>query len=641
MPIKKIYTFTKELRNRHFFYIDLIFLLATPMLAYILRFDGALPQQDIKFYAIIHATVIFTVAKMGVFYFLGLYRRFWKTASIDELAHLLFIGINASLAQFMLFIVARKFPILGMESLPYSFSLIDSILSVFFVSTTRFSIRLFERANQRLYKNDHHKIPTIVIGAGLGGTAIVEEMQRNNNLKMNPVGFLDDDENKKKIRIRGVEVLGKISELEEVVHNTNASRVVIAMPSAPGKVIREIHIKCEKLGIETLTMPGLEEMLNQNVKLDRIRKVQIEDLLRRAPVQTDTETVKSFIKKKVVLVTGGGGSIGSELCRQILASRPDKIIILGHGENSVFEIEQELYLRLNRMNGGQPRPVIHSRIVDIRNYNRVEYVFKESRPQMVFHAAAHKHVPLMEHNPAEAISNNVLGTLNLLKAASKYEVSNFVLISTDKAVNPTSIMGASKRLAEMLVLSYAKKSNLNCCAVRFGNVLGSRGSVVNTFRKQIDNGGPITITHPDIKRFFMTIPEAVQLVLQASVLSSGGEIYVLDMGEPIKIVDMAKDLIRLSGLREGLDVKIEFTGLRPGEKLYEELFLEDESYERTRHEKIFFARNASSIINAELELFVGELHDMALSGKSDDLKNFIRTFIPEYNWEEAPQIISK
>lgn len=641
MPIKKIYTFTKELRNRHFFYIDLIFLLATPMLAYILRFDGALPQQDIKFYAIIHATVIFTVAKMGVFYFLGLYRRFWKTASIDELAHLLFIGINASLAQFMLFIVARKFPILGMESLPYSFSLIDSILSVFFVSTTRFSIRLFERANQRLYKNDHHKIPTIVIGAGLGGTAIVEEMQRNNNLKMNPVGFLDDDENKKKIRIRGVEVLGKISDLEEVVHNTNASRVVIAMPSAPGKVIREIHIKCEKLGIETLTMPGLEEMLNQNVKLDRIRKVQIEDLLRRAPVQTDTETVKSFIKKKVVLVTGGGGSIGSELCRQILASRPDKIIILGHGENSVFEIEQELYLRLNRMNGGQPRPVIHSRIVDIRNYNRVEYVFKESRPQMVFHAAAHKHVPLMEHNPAEAISNNVLGTLNLLKAASKYEVSNFVLISTDKAVNPTSIMGASKRLAEMLVLSYAKKSNLNCCAVRFGNVLGSRGSVVNTFRKQIDNGGPITITHPDIKRFFMTIPEAVQLVLQASVLSSGGEIYVLDMGEPIKIVDMAKDLIRLSGLREGLDVKIEFTGLRPGEKLYEELFLEDESYERTRHEKIFFARNASSIINAELELFVGELHDMALSGKSDDLKNFIRTFIPEYNWEEAPQIVTK
>lgn len=641
MPIKRIYTLTKELRNRHFFYIDLMFLLTTPLLAYILRFDGVLPQQEVRFYAIIHATVIFTIAKMGVFYFLGLYRRFWKTASIDELAHLLFIGINASLAQFMLFIVARKFPILGMESLPYSFSLIDSILSVFFVSTTRFSIRLFERANQRLYKNDHHKIPTVVIGAGLAGTAIVEEMQRNNNLKMNPVGFLDDDENKKRIRIRGVEVLGKISELEEVVHNTNASRVVIAMPSAPGKVIREIHIKCEKIGIETLTLPGLEEMLSQNVKLDRIRKVQIEDLLRRAPVQTDTETVKSFIRGKTVLVTGGGGSIGSELCRQILASRPEKIIIMGHGENSVFEIEQELYLRLNRMNGGQPRPVIHSRIVDIRNYNRVEYVFKESRPQMVFHAAAHKHVPLMEHNPAEAISNNVLGTLNLLKASAKYEVSNFVLISTDKAVNPTSIMGASKRLAEMLVLSYARKSNLNCCAVRFGNVLGSRGSVVNTFRKQIDNGGPITITHPDIKRFFMTIPEAVQLVLQSSVLSSGGEIYVLDMGEPIKIVDMAKDLIRLSGLREGLDVKIEFTGLRPGEKLYEELFLEDESYERTKHEKIFYAKNASSIINAELELFVGELHDMALSGKSDDLKNFIRTFIPEYNWEEAPQIIVK
>ncbi len=641
MPIKKIHSLTKELRNRHFFYIDLIFLLTTPLLAYILRFDGVLPEQEIKFYAIIHATVIFTIAKMGVFYFLGLYRRFWKTASIDELAHLLFIGINASLAQFMLFIVARKFPVFGMESLPYSFSLIDSILSVFFVSSTRFSVRLFERANQRLYKNDHNKIPTIVIGAGLAGTAIVEEMQRNNNLKMNPLAFLDDDENKKRIRIRGVEVLGKISELEEVVHNTSASRVVIAMPSAPGKVIREIHIRCEKIGIETLTLPGLEEMLNHNVKLDRIRKVQIEDLLRRSPVQTDTERVKSFIKGKVVLVTGGGGSIGSELCRQILASRPDKIIILGHGENSIFEIEQELYFRLNRMNGGQPRPVIHSRIVDIRNFSRVEHVFLESKPQMVFHAAAHKHVPLMEHNPAEAISNNVLGTLNLLKASAKYGVTNFVLISTDKAVNPTSIMGASKRLAEMLVLSYARKSKLNCCAVRFGNVLGSRGSVVNTFRKQIDNGGPITITHPDIKRFFMTIPEAVQLVLQSSVMSSGGEIYVLDMGEPIKIVDMAKDLIRLSGLREGLDIRIEFTGLRPGEKLFEELFLEDESYERTRHDKIFYAKNASSIINPELELFVGELHDMALSGKSDDLKNLIKTFVPEYNWEDAPQIIAK
>ncbi|QOJ30168.1 MAG: polysaccharide biosynthesis protein [Ignavibacteriales bacterium] len=638
MPFRKFYAFTKDLRNRHFVYIDLIFLLITPLIAYVLRFDGEFPQHSNALTGILYATLIFTAVKMLVFYLLGLYRRFWKTASIDELAILLFIGLNASIAQFIVFLAIRKIPGLHMESLPYSFSLLDSILSGFFVATTRFSVRLFERANQRLGKNDSHKIPTIVIGAGLGGTAIVEEMQRNNKLNMNPLAFLDDDPAKHNTRIRGVEVFGSISKLEEAVHHTNATRVIIAMPSASGKEIRSILHDCERIGIETLTLPGLDEMLNQNVRLDNIRKVQIEDLLRRDPVVIDADAVKTFLSGKTVLITGGGGSIGSELCRQILKARPSKIIILGHGENSVFEIEQELYFRLNKMNGGQPRPLILSRIVDIRNFNRVEHVFSESRPDAVYHAAAHKHVPLMEHNPAEAISNNVLGTLNLLKAAVKYEVKNFVLISTDKAVNPTSIMGASKRLAEMLVLSHAKNSGLNACAVRFGNVLGSRGSVINTFRKQLNYGGPITITHPDIKRFFMTIPEAVQLVLQASVLSSGGEIYVLDMGEPVKIVDLARDLIRLSGLREDLDVRIEFTGLRPGEKLYEELFLEEESYERTLHQKIFYAKNSSEIINPELELFVGELHSMALRGDSDSLKNLIKSFIPEYKWEEAPGI---
>lgn len=638
MPFKAFYSFTKDLRNRHFVYIDLMFLFVTPMLAYVLRFDGEFPQHNNAFQGILWATLFFTIVKMVVFYSLGLYRRFWKTASIDELAHLLFIGLNASIAQFIVFIAIRKIPGLSLESLPYSFSLIDSILSGFFVATTRFSVRLFERANQRLGKNDAHKIPTVVIGAGLAGTAIVEEMQRNNKLNMNPVAFLDDDPAKHNTRIRGVEVFGEIAKLEDAVHKSSAVRVIIAMPSASGKEIRSILHDCERIGIETLTLPGLDEMLNQNVRLDNIRKVQIEDLLRRETVVIDTDSVKTFLSGKTILITGGGGSIGSELCRQILKARPSKIIILGHGENSVFEIEQELYFRLNKMNGGQPRPLILPRIVDIRNSNRVEHVFAESRPDTVYHAAAHKHVPLMEHNPAEAISNNVLGTLNLLKAAAKYQTKNFVLISTDKAVNPTSIMGASKRLAEMLVLSYAKNAGLNACAVRFGNVLGSRGSVINTFRKQLNYGGPITITHPEINRFFMTIPEAVQLVLQASVLSSGGEIYVLDMGEPVKIVDLARDLIRLSGLREDIDVKIEFTGLRPGEKLYEELFLEEESYERTKHQKIFFAKNSSEIINPELELFVGELHSMALRGDSDSLKGLIKSFIPEYKWEDAPGI---
>ncbi|MBV6510885.1 MAG: UDP-N-acetyl-alpha-D-glucosamine C6 dehydratase [Ignavibacteriaceae bacterium] len=638
MPVRFLYSFMKDLRSGHFFLIDFLFLLFTPLLAYMLRFDGDIPFSGVELQGLISATLIFTFVKMLVYWLLGLYRRYWETASIDELAQLLFIGMNATIAQLIVFVVLRKIPSFGMENLPYSFSLIDSILSGFFVATARFSIRLVERANQRMNKLDQRKIPTIVIGAGLGGTAIVEEMQRNNNLNMHPVAFLDDDENKLRTRIRGVQVMGRINQLEEVVQVTSASRVIIAIPSAQGKSIRKILKNCEKIGIETLTLPGLEEMLNYNVRLDNIRKVQIEDLLRRTPVVIDTESVNSFMRGKVILVTGGGGSIGSELCRQILKARPSKLIILGHGENSIFEIEQELFFRLGKMNGGQPRPEIISRIVDIRDHNRVQHIFSESTPDIVFHAAAHKHVPLMEHNPAEAISNNVIGTLNLLKSAAKYKTSNFVLISTDKAVNPTSIMGASKRLAEMLVLSYASKTDLNACAVRFGNVLGSRGSVINTFRKQLDYGGPITITHPDIRRFFMTIPEAVLLVLQASELSKGGEIYVLDMGEPVKIVDLARDLIKLSGLREDIDVRIEYTGLRPGEKLYEELFLTEENYERTEHEKIFFAKNSSQIINGELELFVGELHKMALKGDSEHLKTLIKNFIPEYNWEDAPGI---
>lgn len=410
--------------------------------------------------------------------------------------------------------------------------------------------------------------------------------------------------------------------------------MIIAIPTASGKEIREIVEICQSIGVPTSTLPGINEILNGRVSLGSVREVQIEDLLRRESIQTDIEKVSELIRNKKVLITGAGGSIGSELCRQVLKSEPAEMIIVGHGENSVFNIQQELNRVIaDLQKAGELKihiPQLTTFIADIRFVDRLEYVFEKIRPDIVFHAAAHKHVPMMELNPPEAITNNVRGTKNLLDMALKYDVEHFVMISTDKAVNPTNIMGASKRVAEMLVLQAAQKSGKPFVVVRFGNVLGSRGSVVPTFKRQIAEGGPITITHPDISRYFMTIPEAVQLLLQAAVLGDGGQVFMLDMGQPVRIVDLAKDLIRLSGYELGKDIDIVFTGLRPGEKLFEELFIPGETYDKTEHEKVLILGNASRIVRENIEQDIEALCQAAHRNDANLIVFLLEQLVPEY-----------
>jgi FlaA1/EpsC-like NDP-sugar epimerase len=438
----------------------------------------------------------------------------------------------------------------------------------------------------------------LIAGAGEAGAMVLRELRANPQMGLIPVGFVDDDPAKQNMLIHRIRVLGDRIAIPTLVRQHRVDQVIIAMPSASGKAIRTLLGVCEAAGVRTRTIPGMYELLGGNVSISQLRDVQIEDLLRREPVKTDTAQVTALLRGRRVLVTGAGGSIGAELCRQIARCDPVELTLLGHGENSIFDIYNELSKRAGeRGNRGAgetehvSRCTLHAVIADVRDGERLRGILMQRRPEIVFHAAAHKHVPLMEENEVEAVTNNVLGTLRLVEASLAADVQAFVLISTDKAVNPTSVMGATKRVAELLVQAATGQTGGCYVAVRFGNVLGSRGSVVPLFRQQIAAGGPVTVTHPDIKRYFMTIPEAVQLVLQAAALGRGGEVFVLDMGEPVRIADLACDLIRLSGLEPGRDIDIAYTGLRPGEKLFEELSLAGESYRQTVHSKIFAYEN--------------------------------------------------
>ncbi|MGB4804106.1 MAG: nucleoside-diphosphate sugar epimerase/dehydratase, partial [Anaerolineae bacterium] len=495
------------------------------------------------------------------------------------------------LQTLIFFVILRPLGLIG-PGFPRSLPLLDGLLTLALVGVARYGTRIAERLDQ-VHHGRANTTRTLIVGAGAAGLMIVREIQSNPHANLLPVGFVDDEPDKLNTFIRGVRVLGSRVELRQLLKETRAGLVVIAMPTAPGKVIREIVAVCEQAQAPIKIIPGLYELLDGTVSVNQLRTVQIEDLLRRESVQIDGAAVQALLRGKRVLVTGGGGSIGSELCRQILRCNPAELVILGHGENSVFEIGNELLRTLAKAPRAVAPPLVRSVIADVRFPERLQAIFDEVRPQIVFHTAAHKHVPLMEANPSEAITNNVLGTRNVLAAAQAVGVERFVMISTDKAVNPTSIMGASKRVAELQVREAAAVSGRPYVAVRFGNVLGSRGSVVLTFKQQIAAGGPVTITDPEMTRFFMTIPEAVQLVLQASVLGNGGEVFMLDMGEPVRILDLARDLIELSGLREGRDIDIVVTGMRPGEKLYEELFVPGETYQPTAHEKIMIAARAS------------------------------------------------
>ncbi len=613
--------FLLNFRNRHFFFIDAVILLFTPTLALMLRLDTVLIPEYFWF-GLIAYTIAGLVVSLFIFRRFGLYSRYWKYASIDELVQ---IGTAVLVSTFILTLLVLIARVISPSPFARSIIIIDALLVLLSVGGLRFSIRFLE---SRQYQPAEDSRRVLIMGAGNAGETVARELLKTPESRMIPMGFLDDDPQKLHIYIHGLQVMGNRKDIPRLAAQNNVDLLILAMPTASGDVIREITTTCELLNIDTKIVPAMHEILDGRIRPDQLRDVDIEDLLRRQPVKTDTLAVKQLIAGRRVLVTGGGGSIGSELCRQLMFCGPSELIILGHGENSVFEAFHDL--RRLELKGPKLTPLI----ADVRFPDRILTLLQETKPEIIFHAAAHKHVPLMELNPAEAVTNNILGTQNLLNAALEAGVERFVMISTDKAVQPTSVMGASKRTAELLVHQAAQKSGRPFVTVRFGNVLGSRGSVVLTFKKQIAAGGPVTVTHPEIKRYFMTIPEAVQLVLQAATLGKGEEVFVLDMGEPVKIVDLARDLIDLSGLEVGRDIEIEFIGLRPGDKLFEELFIPGEDYDRTTHEKIFIATNASEFVPEDLDDTINALAAAAERNDAAAIILGLRSLVPEY---EPPQ----
>jgi FlaA1/EpsC-like NDP-sugar epimerase len=503
---------------------------------------------------------------------------------------------------------------------PLSVLFMDGLFTAAFAAAPRFAVRAVGRRRLQYRLQDARR--ALIVGAGAAGEMIVKELMGHPTLGLNPIGFVDDDRSKHGHRMCDLPVLGNLASIPDLVLSHEIDEIVIAMPRAPGAVVRQVVRAALEVGVKTRTVPGMFDIISGKVSVASLRQVEIQDLLRREPIQTDLDQVRSLATGETVLVTGAGGSIGSELCRQLARLEPAQILLLGHGENSIFDVLSELTERF-------PTVTTVPVIADVRNRDRMQQVFAQYRPYSVFHAAAHKHVPLMEGNIAEAVTNNVLGTKNVAELAAEYGVEHLVMISTDKAVRPTNIMGATKRVAEQIVQEIAEASERKFVAVRFGNVLGSRGSVVPTFLRQIQSGGPVTVTHPEMRRYFMTIPEAVQLVLQAGAIGRGGEVFVLDMGEPVKVLDLATDLIRLSGLEVGIDIEIRFSGTRPGEKLYEELFFDSESAVATDHPKVLRARNGALPLG--MSTVVDVLLDAARSGRSEDeVRELLVRLVPDF-----------
>lgn len=625
-------------RVRYLLLLDLALIWTAIWLAAILRFDS-LPLAHAYLVSSWPIFLVVPIIRLPLYFFFNLYNRLWRYASTSEFKCILAAGLIAPLL-----IAAVNFGPLRWIGLPYSASrsiwLLEAILGVGLLAGSRLLLRIIQQ-RRSLFRFGHPRRDkrerVIIVGAGDTGAMVLRELQQNRQTAFTVVGFIDDDPNKQGASLCGVPVLGNRHIIPTLVKQHKIRHVVIAMPAAPGSVLRELVRICEGVGIRPRTVPSLFSVVKGTITFDQLRHVDIEDLLRREPVVTDVTAVHGLLAGRRVLVTGGGGSIGSELCRQILHAHPAELILIGHGENSLFEMEGELRQMLN----GDTAPKIRVYLADTRMAERIHAIFRQCRPEVVFHTAAHKHVPLMESNPSEAVTNNILGTRNVLESCETYAVDHFVMVSTDKAVNPTSVMGASKRAAELLVLDAARRTGRPYVVVRFGNVLGSRGSVVLTFRRQIAAGGPVTVTHPEITRFFMTIPEAVQLVLQAAVLGHGGEILMLDMGEPVRIADLAKDLIRLSGLEVGRDIDIVYTGLRLGEKLYEDLFLPGEEYSVTAHPRIRIAAGAARHIPDHLHQTVEALIVAAQQDQCDLAIRLLATLIPEYAaYGEAPHALA-
>ena len=575
-----------------------------------------------------HAVLVYAVFALAIRAFVafatGLYRCLWQHASISELQRILYAGAMSGIATVLLGAVGLTAFGIATVRLPYAALVLDALLATAVFAAPRLLIRFAGRRASRS-TNDRR---AIIVGAGAAGQLILRETRRNERLQVHVVGFVDDDPYKQHQLLGGVPVLGTLADLPSLISRLGVDEVIIAMTKARGSIVRRVVQAASDAGIQARTIPGFDDLISGRVNVSALRRVEIQDLLRRDPIVTDLGTVRELATGHTVLVTGAGGSIGSELCRQIAALEPSTLVAVDHSENQIFEIDRELRQRF-------PKLALISIIADIRDASRVHAIVGRHRPHAIFHAAAHKHVPLMEENMVEAVTNNVGGTRNVVDAALDADTAHLVNISTDKAVRPTSIMGVTKRIAEKIVANAATTENRNFVSVRFGNVLGSRGSVIPTFLKQIAEGGPVTVTHPEMRRYFMTIPEAVQLVLQAGALSSGGELFVLDMGEMLKIADLARDLIRLSGLEEGVDITIEYSGVRPGEKLYEEVLFGGEDVRPTNHPKVLRALGHAS--ESDPTASVEALIRAAVAQPATDgyLRDLLRTLVPEFAREDA------
>ena len=607
-----------QLLVRRFFLIitDIVLINGSIILALVMRFDVNISLIEPQYIDNYKATwLLFTIITLIIFWFFRMYHSLWQYASIAELYKIVEACITAEIAYLALTAIWGKM-------LPRSCYFTAGVFMTVAMCTSRFMYRIIRTLIQN-YRHTSEQINIMVIGAGEATNVLMREIANSRYLDNSKVvAIIDDDPQKIGKFIRGVKVVGNRNNIKEYARYYEVDEIIFAIPSASTKTKREILNICKETPCNLKIIPGVYQMMDGEINVKDIRNVDVTDLLGRDPINVDLESIMGYVSGKTVLVTGGGGSIGSELCRQLVKHGLKRLIIFDIYENSAYDIQQEL-------KRDYPYADVVTLIGSVRNTSRLEWIFDNYRPDIVYHAAAHKHVPLMEDSPNEAVKNNVIGTLNVARMADKYNVKRFVMISTDKAVNPTNIMGATKRICEMIIQYFNEKSATEFVAVRFGNVLGSNGSVIPLFKKQIEAGGPVTVTHPDIIRYFMTIPEAVSLVIQAGAYAKGGEIFILDMGEPVKIDDLAKNLIRLSGYTLGVDMEIKYTGLRPGEKLYEELLMDEEGLQDTANKLIHIGKP----IEFDKEGFEDKLEtikEIAYSESEKDVREYIKEMVPTY-----------
>ena len=612
MDIRKL-----RVRQLMLIIVDILSIIFSLYGSLILRFEGLLEQTYIS--NINSVLLIVIILNIAILFLMKMYKSLWQFASVTELFNVITSSILCSLVNIVIFEIANK-------DLPEACYFLYFLLLTLCLGITRFSYRFIRMYKSHIVPKSRRELQKVmIIGAGLAGEKTYQEITYNPSVYKKVVCFIDDDKSKQGRRIHDVTVYGGREKIIEAAKKFGIEEILLAMPSGNRKEVADILNVCKETKCQIKKLPGIYQMINGDIHISDFKDVEIQDLLGREPIKVNIEDIIRYVTGKVVMVTGGGGSIGSELCRQIVASGPKQLIIVDIYENNAYDIQLELKHKYPNLN-------LETIIASVRNSKKMDKLFEKYQPDIVYHAAAHKHVPLMEDSPNEAVKNNVFGTLNVVKAADKYKTKKFILISTDKAVNPTNIMGATKRICEMIVQSYNKQSQTEYVAVRFGNVLGSNGSVIPLFKKQIKEGGPVTVTHPDIIRYFMTIPEAVSLVLQAGAYAKGGEIFILDMGEPVKIADMARNLIKLSGYEPDVDIKIEYTGLRPGEKLYEELLMKEEGLQDTPNHLIHIGKP----IALDETTFFNKLTNLkeAVYKEDSNVRLLVKDIVPTYKPKE-------